>query len=299
MSNFLKKEYFLINDIFCCNINDKSTQKVTNFYKETPFPNYKENDDRVSILEKGNKNILAYQFKKFIGLKKKVLEVGCGTGQLANYFSIGTNNQIVGFDPTIYSLKLAKRFADQNNIFNISFINADIFDDVLVDEYFDFIWCNGVLHHTKNPYLAFNILIKSLKKNGYILIGLYNKIGRLRTIFRKYLFKIFGKKIINYLDPTLRNLKLDEDEKNAWIRDQYIHPIESLHTIDEVLNWFNNNNIEFISSIPSSDFDYDYNDIFQKKSAGTYYSRICNQISMLFNKLGSDGGLFVVIGKKH
>ena len=72
------------------------------------------------------------------------------------------------------------------------------------------------------------------------------------------------KKIINYLDPTLRNLKLDEDEKNAWIRDQYIHPIESLHTIDEVLNWFNNNNIEFISSIPSSDFDYDYNDIFQK-----------------------------------
>ena len=70
MSNFLKKEYSLINDIFCCSINDKSTQKVTNFYKETPFPNYKENDDRLSILEKGNKNILAYQFKKFIGLKK-------------------------------------------------------------------------------------------------------------------------------------------------------------------------------------------------------------------------------------
>ena len=299
MSNFLKKNYTLIDNIFCCNISDKSTQKVTNFYKETPFPNYKEDDDRASILEKGDKNVLANQFKKYIGLNKKVLEVGCGTGQLANFFSIGTNNQIVGLDPTINSLKLAKKFADQNNISNISFINADIFDDVLVDEYFDFIWCNGVLHHTKNPYLAFNILIKSLKKNGYVLIGLYNKIGRLRTIFRKYLFKIFGKKMIKYLDPTLRNLKLDEDEKNAWIRDQYIHPIESLHTIDEVLNWFNNNNIEFISSIPSSDFDYDYNDIFQKKSAGTYYSRICNQISMLFNKLGSDGGLFVVIGKKH
>ena len=80
---------------------------------------------------------------------------------------------------------------------------------------------------------------------------------------------------------------------------KYSHPIESLHTIDEVLNWFNKNNIEFISSIPSSDFDYDYDDIFQKKSSGTYYSRICNQISMLFNKLGSDGGLFIVIGKKY
>ena len=37
--------------------------------------------------------------------------------------------------------------------------------------------------------------------------------------------------------------QLDEDEKKAWIRDQYIHPIESLHTIDEVLKWFNKNNI--------------------------------------------------------
>ena len=299
MSNFLKKNYTLIDNIFCCNISDKSTQKVTNFYKETPFPNYKEDDDRASILEKGDKNILANQFKKYIGLNKKILEVGCGTGQLANYFSIGTNNEIVGLDPTIHSLNLAKKFADQNDISNISFINADIFDDVLVDECFDFIWCNGVLHHTKDPYLAFKILIKSLKKNGYVLVGLYNKIGRLRTIFRKYLFNVFGEKVINFLDPTLRNLKLNEDEKKAWIRDQYIHPIESLHTIDEVLNWFNKNNIEFISSIPSSDFDYDYNDIFQKKSSGTYYSRICNQISMLFNKLGSDGGLFIVIGKKY
>jgi hypothetical protein len=155
------------------------------------------------------------------------------------------------------------------------------------------------LHHTKNPYLAFQILAKSLKKNGYVLIGLYNKFGRIRTILRKYLFKIFGYKILNILDPTLRKLKLDEDEKKAWIRDQYLHPIESLHTIDEVLGWFKKNNIEFISSIPSSDFDFDYKNIFEKKPIGTFYSRIVNQFSMLFNQLGSDGGLFILIGKKY
>ena len=49
---------------------------------------------------------------------------------------------------------------------NISFVNADIFDDVLSDDFFDFIWCNGVLHHTKDPYLAFKTLIKSLKKKA-------------------------------------------------------------------------------------------------------------------------------------
>ena len=35
------------------------------------------------------------------------------------------------------------------------------------------------------------------------------------------------------------------------MQDQYLHPVESLHTIDEVLNWFKLNNIEYISSIPS------------------------------------------------
>jgi ubiquinone/menaquinone biosynthesis C-methylase UbiE len=84
-------------------------------------------------------------------------------------FSIGTNNNIIGLDPTIASLELAKDFADKNKFNNIKFINADIFDDVLKDEVFDFIWTNGVLHHTKDPYGAFKILIKSLKTEGYVL----------------------------------------------------------------------------------------------------------------------------------
>jgi len=299
MDDFLKKEYKLNNDIFTFKIEDSSTNKVTNFYKESPFPNYKDTDNKSTILEKGDKNTLAAQFKKFIGYKKNVLEVGCGTGQLSIYFSIGTNNEVVGLDPTIESLTLAKNFVNKNGISNIKFVNADIFDDVLTENFFDFIWCNGVLHHTKDPYGAFKVLIKSLKKNGYVLIGLYNKYGRIRTLIRKYFYKIFGKKLLSIIDPTLRNLKLDENEQTAWIRDQYTHPIESLHSIDEVLKWFKEHNIDFVSSIPSSDFDYDYNNIFLKKNSGTFFSRMFNQILMVFNRLGSDGGLFVVIGKKH
>ena len=299
MVEFVKKKFENRNGIISFEIKDTETKKVTNFYQETPFPNYKDEDNKQTILEKGNKNFLAAQFKKFIGYKKSILEVGCGTGQLSIYFSIGTNNNVVALDPTIQSLNLAKKFADSNSISNIKFLNADIFDDVLTDQYFDFIWCNGVLHHTKDPYGAFKILIKSLKSKGYVLIGLYNKYGRLRTVVRRYLYKIFGKKFLEKIDPTLKNLKLDENEKNAWIRDQYIHPIESLHTIDEVLKWFDENNIDFVSSIPSSDFDFDYKNIFEKKSRGSLYSRIINQFTMIFNSLGSDGGLFVLIGKKH
>ena len=144
MEKFLKKNFIDRNGILSFEIKDEKTKRVTEFYNEKPFPNYKDGDNKQSILKKGNNNFLANQFKNFIGFKKNILEVGCGTGQLSNYFAIGTNNNIVGLDPTKASLELAKNFADKNNITNIKFVNADIFDDVLKDEIFDFIWTNGV-----------------------------------------------------------------------------------------------------------------------------------------------------------
>ena len=53
---------------------------------------------------------------------KKILEIGCGTGQLSIFFSIGINNEIEA-DPTLESLKLVK-FTNDNNIKEIT--NADI-----------------------------------------------------------------------------------------------------------------------------------------------------------------------------
>jgi len=297
---YLKKKLETIDGIKLSKITDEIAKKVTSFYTTKPFPNYKINDDKISVSERGNKNYLASKFKQFVGYNKKVLEVGCGTGQLSIYFSTGRNNLVVSLDATLESLKIAKEFANKNNINNIEFVNTDIFDDVLAENYFDFIWCNGVLHHTKDPYKAFCIISKSLKKEGYILIGLYNKFGRVRTLIRKYLYIIFGKKYLKIFDPTLKKLKISDQEQDAWIQDQYLHPQESLHTIDEVLDWFDQNDIEFISSIPSCDFEVpDKSDLFIKQIRGNFLSRILKQIAMVFNTLGSDGGLFVLIGKKR
>ena len=133
MSKYLKKNYIVKGNIITFEINDQVTREVTNFYKESPFPNYKSDDNKSTILEKGNKNYLTSRFKKFIGFNKNILEVGCGTGQLSNYFAIGSNNKVVGLDPTIESIELAAKFSNENSINNIRYVNADIFDDVLSD----------------------------------------------------------------------------------------------------------------------------------------------------------------------
>ena len=302
MDNFFKKKViYLDQNLIKSQINDKTVKKVINFYNESPFPNYEISDDKSSINYKGDKNYLASEFKNFIGFDKDVLEVGCGTGQLSIYFAIGTNNRIYALDPTYESIKLGKNFIGTNKIKNVKFVNADIFDDIFQDESFDFIWTNGVLHHTKNPKLAFDIISKYLKKNGYILVGLYNKFGRIRTIIRRILYKLFGKFIVMLLDPTLRKIKKgNHNQIKSWIRDQYEHPVESLHTLDEILEWFEYNNIEFINSIPKCDFNENIsNSLFVKTQKGTLLSRFFSQLSMIFDSLGSDGGLFVVIGKKN
>ena len=108
--DIFKKKYLVEDNLVKIVINDKTVEKVIDFYTEAPFPNYEESDDKSSINYKGEKNYLAREFKKFIGFNKNILEVGCGTGQLSLYFAIGNNNRVYALDPTLASINLGRNF---------------------------------------------------------------------------------------------------------------------------------------------------------------------------------------------
>jgi len=55
---FLKKKLDYKNQIYSKNIEDKKTKTVTQFYKNNPFPNYKNDANKASILSKGQNNYL-------------------------------------------------------------------------------------------------------------------------------------------------------------------------------------------------------------------------------------------------
>ena len=297
----------IIDNINVFNFKDLTAAKVKSFYKDDPFPNYELSDDKASIVLKGDNNNYTKNLKKFIGHGKKILEIGAGTCQLSNYLAIGNNNSITAFDLNYDSLKIGSEFAAKNGIKNITFVCGDIFDDIFKKDTFDFVLCNGVLHHTKDTYLSFEKSIGWLKKDGFVLVGLYNKFGRTRTIFRKYLFKILGKKYLMLFDPVLRKIDRNSKRKiDAWIKDQYQHPVERSHSFDEVLNFFKNTNIKFINSYPSCEIfqsDISHKDELLKKlfingSVANVYERILSQILMIFDRPGSEGGLFLFLGRK-
>ena len=94
--------------------------------------------------------------------------------------------------------------------------------------------------------------------------------------------------------------KDSHDKINAWIKDQYLHPVESTHTFDEILNWFDKNNIKFISSIPNlSMFDTQKNNFFTDSNRASFLERLLAQISMIFDRPGAEGAIFIFIGKKQ
>ena len=282
----------------------ETTKLVEDFYTKNPFPNYDDLETIHDLRDKVEGNEFTSNFKNFCGFGKNIIEVGSGTSQLSIALASGTNNQIVAFDPTLESLRLGESFAKKNDIDNCTFVNGDIFADPFEPEYFDIVWCSGVLHHTDSAKNGFNIIVNWVKPDGYIVIGLYNRYGRLRTVFRQLLFRLlakgnFSRSVVSFFDPILRK-NISRQKKLAWFQDQYEHPVETLHTLDEVIGWFDANNIEFISSIPSCDMEaVEYEDMLNMQSRGDLLTRVISQVSMLFNPLGSEGGLFLVIGKKE
>jgi ubiquinone/menaquinone biosynthesis C-methylase UbiE len=301
-----KKKYQNIDlnflDFYSTGNEDLTAKKVSGFYDIAPFPNYSEKETIESIITKGEKNLFIKSFLNFIGNNnKKILEVGAGTCQLSIYLATASNNQIYSMDVTKKSLLCGYEFAKKNKIENIHFILADIFDDIFENDTFDYIICSGVLHHTKDSKKSFEIISKYLKTEGYILLGLYNTFGRFRTHVRQLIFKYINKNLAKFFDPYLRSIKNKNSPKFiSWVRDQYLHPIERSHTFDETIKWFNENKIELINFVPSKFLnDNDENDIFSKKSSqGNLVERVFEQIFMNFTKLGSEGGLFIAIGKK-
>jgi SAM-dependent methyltransferase len=274
------------------------TDIVKDFYEETPFPNYDDVDSRETLRQKARLGVFARILDEQIPPDVLVLEVGSGTGQLTNFLGMDWRRRAIGADLCMNSLKLAKDFRDRFGVVNADFLQMNLFRPPFADASMDVVISNGVLHHTADPEGGFRAILAKLKPGGYIVIGLYNWLGRLPTLWRRRLIEVFGDRMAA-LDHRLRGDRLNTGRWAAWFRDQYRHPHESKHSMDEVLGWFKRNRVEFLSSIPSvGDVEFDENEpIFTAHRSGTRLDRLSTEIEMLLSG-GTDGGLFIMIGRK-
>ena len=278
-------------------INFKKLNNVKKFYSKYPFPNYNNFDNIQRFVKKTKENNFSKILSQQIGENKKILEIGCGTGQLTNYLAATTfSKKIYGTDISLNSLKLANDFRRKNNLTNIEFFQMNLFNPCFRKNSMDLVISTGVLHHTYNPEIGFYRIAELVKPGGYIIISLYNYLGRFVSLVNRFLYQLFGFKGL-FLDQYLKSIS--SQKKSSWIQDQYNHPLESLHSIDEVLSWLKKKQITFISSIPKIIGKIDKDEkLFKKQFSGDKIDRFNVQFEMIFNYQFKEAGLFMMIGKK-
>lgn len=270
------------------------TTRVRSFYEENPFPSYEGLEEYGELVSKGNQNTFSAQLLKAVGYNKLVLECGCGTGQLSHYLQLN-NNHVLGVDMALNSLQLGVEHKLRNSLTRSSFAQMNIFNLALKDNAFDVVIAHGVLHHTFDARRAFRHIVKKAKPGGIVMVGLYNAPARVMTWIRSKLIQLVGPKI----DYVVRNRIEDVRKADIWIRDQYFNPHETWHSIDEVLEWFEENDVEFLNCFPPilGSSGEDTAGLFFATEPGTRYQRIVTQLSWL-GTISREGSLFDVIGRK-
>lgn len=274
------------------------TELVKAFYEENPFPGYDSLDTADRLVEKSRKGVFARLLDNQISCNSLVLEVGCGTGQLSNFLGIA-GRTVFGTDICMNSLRLGRRFRLNNGLQSVHFIQMNLFKPVFVEEAFDIVLCNGVLHHTSDPFIGFCSISALVRPGGHIVIGLYNKFGRMWTDIRRAIFRLLGNRL-HFLDPYLRRSDVDRAKKRVWFADQYLNPQESEHTFDEVLAWFDKTGFEFVNSVPKLTPSAQFapqESLFRVNPRGTRLDHLFAQLRLALSG-DSEGGFFVMIGKK-
>jgi ubiquinone/menaquinone biosynthesis C-methylase UbiE len=234
---------------------DKVKPDVLRMYMDHPYPNYTKEE---------RQNIFAAELcrYRYLGLEPfmhgaRVADVGCGTGHrvmpMAQHFGV---KEYIGIDHSSASLSVAKNLSRELRMNKVVLCEGDIFKLPFEDASFDIVICQGVLHHTSDPYRGFKELVRICRPGGLVNIYLYNKYNHWRHNLQKakvsrlagsdlekrfeVAHRLYGTKPIDQMTPA----------QIAGFYDQYCHPHKSDHSIGETLGWFDTHGLQYWGAYP-------------------------------------------------
>jgi 2-polyprenyl-3-methyl-5-hydroxy-6-metoxy-1,4-benzoquinol methylase len=274
------------------------TEAVRRFYAEAPFPGYGARDTLATLRARAARSDFARLLDQAIAPDARVLDLGCGTGQMTLFLATG-DRLVVGADLSRPSLELGAAAARRFGVTGARFVETDLRRPALRDGSFDVVLCTGVLHHTPDPADAFATVARLVRPGGVILVGLYNAFARLPHRLRRLVARASGLRVFPG-DPVLRDRAAEPARRQAWLRDQYMHPEEHRHTLGEAQRWFRASGIRYLRTFPSALLGGGGlpEALFAPAEDDWWLERGLAQLGWM-RTLAHEGGLFVVIGRRE
>jgi len=276
--------------------SDASTETVRQFYEHEPFPGYPPRDSLNALRMRAERSAFARLVDRAIPLEARIVEVGCGTGQMSLYLARG-ERVVIGADLTRAALSLGAAAARRFGLARVQFVETDLQRPGLKKGAFDVVYSSGVVHHTADPRSSFAQLVRLVRPGGVVVLGVYNAWARLPNRARRAIARLTDYKFIPF-DPVLRERTAEPARWRAWLRDQYQHPEEHRHSIAEVQRWFAENNVEFLRTYPNATFEDEPDDLFTAASDNWTPENWLAQLGWM-RTLGHEGGLFFTIGRAN
>lgn len=100
-----------------------------------------------------------------------ILEAGCGSGRFTEQ-AASTGGFVISFD---LSNAVEANYASNGKRDNVLIVQADIYNLPFKENFFDKVFCIGVIQHTPEPEKSFTSLSRYIKKGGNIVIDVYRK----------------------------------------------------------------------------------------------------------------------------
>jgi 2-polyprenyl-3-methyl-5-hydroxy-6-metoxy-1,4-benzoquinol methylase len=175
-------------------------------------------------------------------LKDKVcLDAGCGSGRAvrsmlkdgaANVYAIDVGEECVA---NTYHRNLA--WEERLNV-----RQGSVLDLPFPDNFFDFVHCDGVLHHTAMPFTGFLELVRVAKPGAPIMFGLYGAGGLLN--FCIYTARLFRNFIPRSLAEKALQLFTRDPVKMYVFLDPFYVPIREFYVEADIHQWAEQGGLE-------------------------------------------------------
>ncbi len=140
----------------------------------------------------------AVALQRFLGGCERILDAGCGVGRdVVWYRSLAPASALVaGVD---ISTSVDHAMANAGPDARILLAQADLAQLPFAPDYFDFVACDQVLHHTHDPHASFRHLVSRVRPGGVLAFYVYRVKGPIRE----------------FCDDHLRQLAIGMPDENA------------------------------------------------------------------------------------
>jgi ubiquinone/menaquinone biosynthesis C-methylase UbiE len=183
---------------------------------------------------------------------RTVLDLGCGSGRYAVALAALGAASVTAVDFQAKSYRRAEEFCRKESL-PVRFAEADVLSLPFADQSFDFVFSNGVLHHTRSWKSALGEYVRVMRRSGFLFLYatggfFWNTRRALRPLFQS-IPRAYTAAVLDLIGmPSNRMIFMD-----TW----YV-PIEDHIPRDDLESVFERHRLTFRKLLSQVETDLDY-----------------------------------------